>query len=97
MTKCLSFRLKYVLPKFIHSDHTGFMQCRHVSDNIPNILDVIEIAEEENLSCIILSVDFEAGLDILSFTFLQKCLIFILDHCLKDGFKYSLKIFQAVF
>jgi hypothetical protein len=73
MTKCLAFRLKKVLPNIIHSDQTGFMRGRYIGDNIRNILEIIETVEEEDLSCIILSVDFEKAFDSLSWKFLQQC------------------------
>jgi hypothetical protein len=71
MTKCLAFRLKKVLPNIIHSDETGFMRGRYIGDNIRNILEIIETVEED-LSCIILSVDFEKAFDSLSWKFLQQ-------------------------
>jgi hypothetical protein len=79
MTKCLAFRLKKVLPKkvlpnIIHSDQTDFMRGSYIGDNIRNILEIIETVEEEDLSCIILSVDFEKAFDSLSWKFLQQCL-----------------------
>jgi hypothetical protein len=61
-------------PIAIHSDQTGFMRGRYIGDNIRNILEIIETVEEEDLSCIILSVDFEKALDLLSWKFLQQCL-----------------------
>jgi hypothetical protein len=72
MTKCLTCRLKKVLPTIIHSDQTGFMRGRYIGDNIRNILEIIETVEED-LSCIILSVDFEKAFDSLSWKFLQQC------------------------
>ena len=74
MTKCLTCRLKKVLPTIIHSDQTGFMRGRYIGDNIRNILEIIETVEEEDLSCIILSVDFDKAFDSLSWKFLQQYL-----------------------
>jgi hypothetical protein len=44
---------------------------RYIGDTIRNILETVE---EEDLSCIILSVDFEKAFDSLSWKFLQQCL-----------------------
>jgi hypothetical protein len=74
MTKCLAFRLKKVLPNIIHSEQTGFMSGRYIGDKIRNILEIIETVEEEDLSCIIISVDFEKAFDSLSWKFLQQYL-----------------------
>jgi hypothetical protein len=35
------------------------MRGRYIGNNIRNILEIIETVEEEDLSCIILSVDFK--------------------------------------
>ena len=54
----------------------GFIKGRYIGDNIRSLLEVIDLAEEENLSCIILSIDFEKAFDTISWKFLNKCLIF---------------------
>jgi hypothetical protein len=41
------------------------MRGRYIGDNIRNILEIIETVEEEDLSCVILSVDFEKAFDSL--------------------------------
>ena len=99
MTKCLAFRLKKVLPKkvlpnIIHSDQTDFMRGSYIGDNIRNILEIIETVEEEDLSCIILSVDFEKAFDSLSWKFLQQCLdYFKFGPCFK---KWTSILFQNI-
>jgi hypothetical protein len=57
------------------------MRGRYIGDNIRNILEIIETVEEEDLSCIILSVDFEKAFDSLSWKLLQQCM---------DYFKFGL-------
>ena len=94
MTKCLAFRLMKVLPNIIHSDQTGFMRGRYIGNNIRNILEIIETVEEEDLSCIILSVDFKKAFGNSSnnvWTILNLVLP------LKNGPVYCFKIYQAVF
>ena len=76
MAKCIASRLKLVLTKIISENQCGFMKGRYIRDNIRNLLEVIDLAEEENLSCIILSIDFEKAFDTISWKFLAKCLIF---------------------
>ena len=49
---------------------------RYIGDNIRSLLEVIDLAEEENLSCIILSIDFEKAFDTISWKFLKKFLLF---------------------
>ena len=66
MAKCIASRLKLVLTKIISENQCGFVKGRYIRDNIRNLLEVIDLAEEENLSCIILSIDFEKAFDTIS-------------------------------
>ena len=63
--------------KIISENQCGFIKGRYIGDNIRSLLEVIDLAEEENLSCIILSIDFEKAFDTISWKFLTKCLIFV--------------------
>ena len=76
MAKCIATRLKLVLTKIINENQCGFIKGRYIGDNIRSLLEVIDLAEEENLSCIILSIDFEKAFDTISWKFLKKCLVF---------------------
>jgi hypothetical protein len=62
--------------KIISENQCGFIKGRYIGDNIRSLLEVIDLAEEENLSCIILSIDFEKAFDTISWKFLKKCLYF---------------------
>jgi hypothetical protein len=48
-----------------------FIKGRYIGDNIRSLLEVIDLAEEENLSCIVLSIDFEKAFDTISWNFLS--------------------------
>ena len=63
MAKCIASRLKLVLTKIISENQCGFIKGRYIGDNIRSLLEVIDLAEEENLSCIIISIDFEKAFD----------------------------------
>ena len=76
MTKCIALRLKKVLTHIINHDQKGFMTGRYIGDNIRTLLDIIDIVEDENLSGVILSIDFEKAFDTISWQFLMKCLHF---------------------
>jgi ATP-dependent 26S proteasome regulatory subunit len=54
MTKCIATRLKNNLIKIINKNQSGFIKGRYIGDNIRSLLEVIDLAEEENLSCIVL-------------------------------------------
>jgi uncharacterized protein YbcI len=72
MTKCIATRLKNNVIKSINKNQSSFIKGQYIGDNIRSLLDVIDIAEEENLSCIVLSIDFEKAFDTISWKFLKK-------------------------
>ena len=76
MTKCIATRLKNNLIKIINKNQSGYIKGRYIGDNIRSLLEVIQLAEEENLSCIVLSIDFEKAFDTISWKFKKKCLSF---------------------
>ena len=49
MTKCIATRLKNNLIKIINKNQFGFIKGRYIGDNIRSLLEVIDLAEEENL------------------------------------------------
>ena len=63
MTKCIATRLKNNLIKIINKSQSGFTKGRYIGDYIRSLLEVIDLTEEENLSCIVLSIDFEKAFD----------------------------------
>ena len=54
--------LKVVITKIINENQSGFMTGRYIGDNIRSILEVRNLAADENLHCIIISIDFEKTL-----------------------------------
>ena len=72
MTKCIATRLKNNLIKIIYKNQSGFIKGRNIGDNIRSLLEVIDLAEEENRSCIVLSIDFEKVFDTISWKFKKK-------------------------
>jgi hypothetical protein len=71
MAKCIAIRLKLVLTKIISENQCGFINGQNIGDNIRSLLEVIDLTEKENLSCIIVSIDFEKAVDTISWKFLQ--------------------------
>ena len=76
MTKCIATRLKNNLIKIINKNQSGFIKGRYIGDNIRSLVEAIDLAEEENLSCIGLSIDFEKVFDTISWKLKKKCLSF---------------------
>ena len=62
------------LEHIIHPDQRGFMQERRISVNIRKMLDIIHIAEKEDLEAIIMSLDFVKCFDKCSFKILHGSL-----------------------
>jgi len=94
MTKCIATRLKVVLTKIINENQSGFIKGRYIGDNIRSLLEVIDLTEDENLPCIILSIDFEKAFDSISWKFLKKCLTFF---NFGDSFQQWIDIFSIIY
>ena len=45
LTKCLSIRLKKVLPNIIHRDQTGFLKGRCIGENINKVLNIASVTK----------------------------------------------------
>ena len=61
--KMLANRLKPALSHIINEDQKGFMENRHISCNIRRVMDLISLADEEEMPVIITSIDFEKCFD----------------------------------
>jgi uncharacterized protein YbcI len=78
MTKCIATRLKNNLIKIINKNQSGYIKGRYIGDNIRSLLEVIQLAEEENLSCIVLSKDFEKAFDTISWKLKKNVFPFLI-------------------
>ena len=64
--------MKKVLPDLINSDQTGFLKGRSIGENVRLIDSVITYAESQNISGILLFIDFEKAFDTLEWHFIEK-------------------------
>ena len=64
--KALANRIKSVLPSIINNDQTGFMKNRFIGENIRLIDCIIQYAAKENISGLLLFIDFEKAFDSLA-------------------------------
>ena len=55
----LAHRMHRVLGKLISTDPTGYVKNRYIGCNIRNIMDIYEIAEEQQLQGALVSLDFQ--------------------------------------
>ncbi|WP_419612846.1 reverse transcriptase domain-containing protein, partial [Thiolapillus sp.] len=73
---CIANRIKRILPDIIHSDQTGFVSGRCISENTRLLYDVIHYTEKRNVSGLLLLIDFEKAFDSVSWSFIKKTLNF---------------------
>ena len=57
--------MKKVLPDLINSDQTGCLKGRSIGENVRLIDSIITYAESQNISGILLFIDFEKAFDTL--------------------------------
>uniref|UniRef100_A0A670HYM7 Reverse transcriptase domain-containing protein n=1 Tax=Podarcis muralis TaxID=64176 RepID=A0A670HYM7_PODMU len=69
----LAKRFKRVLVEEIHKNQTGFLPGRHMSDNVRNIIDILELLEVDiNRKAVLIFVDAEKAFDNISWNFMKK-------------------------
>ena len=73
-TKAIANRVKKVLPKLFHNSQIGFMKGRYIGENIRQIFEVLEHAEEQEIPGLIFFSDFEKAFDSVDHDFLNRCL-----------------------
>ena len=73
-TKCLSLRLKRVLPDIIHADQTCGIPVRHIYDSIALSRDIIDYAKGDDIPMSIINIDQEKALDRVSHEYLFRVL-----------------------
>ena len=67
-------RIKKHLPKLIGDSQTGFVQNRFIGENTRLTLDILNEAQSENTSGLLILVDFEKAFDSISWDFISKIL-----------------------
>ena len=77
---CIANRIKKVLPSIIDYDQSGFMSGRFTGDNIRLIYDILNHSNKYNNKGILLLIDFEKAFDSVSWSFMEKCLIYFNFH-----------------
>lgn len=70
----LANRLKKVINKLIHTDQTGYLKGRSVSQNIRLIQDVIDYFENDNTQDAIIFLDFRKAFDTVNHNVLMRVL-----------------------
>ena len=73
-SKAIASRIKNVLPALIHSDQSGFMKERFIGQNIRLINDILDQTKLQNVSGILLQLDFRKAFDTVEWPFIQQTL-----------------------
>ena len=60
------------MPKIINSMQTGFMKECSIADNILSLINVIDHCKKNNISAIIMSIDFEKAFDTMEWGSIRK-------------------------
>ena len=74
--KAIANKMLPALEHIINSDQRGFMKNRRISVNIRKMLDIMYMAEKEDLEAVVLSLDFVKCFDKCSFSILHGSLNF---------------------
>ena len=74
MTKVLATRIKEVLPSIIHHNQTGYIKDRYIGETIRSIFDIMDFTLNENISGLMIFIDFHKAFDSLEWDYLCKCL-----------------------
>ena len=72
LTKCLSLRLKRVLPDIIHTDQLYGIPGRHIYDSIALSRDIVDYAEGDDIPMSIITIDQEKCFDRVSHEYLFR-------------------------
>ena len=73
-SKALARRIETILPKLIHPDQTGFIKGRYLGENLRLISDVMEYTKMEELTDVLVSLDFKKAFDTLEWQFIKSVL-----------------------
>ena len=74
--KALANRIKTIIHTIVSRDQQGFMANRRISTNIRKILDLMDVANEDNLEAVVLSIDFQKCFDLIEFSAIFNSLEF---------------------
>ena len=62
-SKVLAFRMKNILSSIVKCDQTTYVKGRYIGESIPLISDILEYTEENGISGILFSADFEKAFE----------------------------------
>ena len=72
IAKVMALRLKKVVGDVIHADQTGFLPGRYIGENIRLIVDIMELAERNEINGMLMQCDFLKAYDSISWEYLNE-------------------------
>lgn len=73
-SKVLVNRMEHVINDIVHQDQTGFIKGRSISDNVLDLLTIIEHCKDNDLPALVISVDFYKVYDSVAFSAIEQIL-----------------------
>ena len=70
LAKTLATRLQSVINTIISPDQTGYIKGRYIGQNLRTIIDIIEYTNKENISGLMVFLDFQKAFDTISWPYL---------------------------
>ena len=74
ISKCLSRRLKSILPNIIHTDQKGFVQGRYINEANRHIQDVISYVDDNDEEGLVIFLDQTKAFDRVEWQWIEMCL-----------------------
>ena len=69
ISKVIASRVKNVLPYNIRSYQTGYVKDRYIGETVRSILDIVDFTEKENITDLMIFINFRKAFDILERNF----------------------------
>ena len=70
LTKALSFRIRNVLPNIIHHNQSAYVDGGYIGDTIRIIQDIMNYTDQQQLSGMLLFIDFQKAFDSIEYNFI---------------------------
>ncbi|KAK1685871.1 hypothetical protein QYE76_046719 [Lolium multiflorum] len=74
-SKCLTLRLKYLIPSLVHQDQTGFISGRSIAENFVYTADLVQACHKRNAPAAVFKLDFRKAFDSISWDALDRILM----------------------
>lgn len=74
LAKALALRIKYLVPKLVRKDQSGFVHGRSIFDNILNVVGAMDYVRAEGIHAIMLGIDMDKAYDRVEWSYILAVL-----------------------